>query len=72
MATCGTRARFQGEGFHDAVADALGMLKRYDPRRFARVRRNLRAICNGPLASGALYQPHTRFCWIGFSRYEAW
>ncbi|MEX2120642.1 MAG: hypothetical protein WD847_13700 [Pirellulales bacterium] len=68
----GPHRRFQDEGFHDAVAEALDVLERYDPRRFARVGRNLRAICNGPLASTALYQPHTGICWIDMSRFESW
>src|SRR4051812_27705814 len=58
-----------GQAFTAFTKHALRLIEQKDPRRYRRVRREIRYIANVPLLSGAAYRRSVRCCEIDFDRY---
>lgn len=59
--------------FFDLVGGALDLLRKHDPRRFGRVRRELPTIYSRPMETTAMYLPTVGACAIDLSRApDAW
>jgi hypothetical protein len=57
--------------FKKVLLDAFALLKESDPRRFARVKRYLKWVINGPLAfAGCEYRHSTQTCVIDYAELE--
>ena len=57
------------DDFVSCIVDAMKLVERTDPRRFARIKQRIKWIANAPLfRAGGMYQHSTQACVIDFNR----